>query len=70
MDRHEAIEIFKALFPPDTDLGKELLEQAKLDCNYCYWEYLPDNVLLRYAELCQQKESQLINFLNFFKHNT
>ena len=59
MERKKAIEIIKALYPPDTDTGKELLEQAKNDCNS--WENLPDNVLSRYATLCEEFETREVN---------
>jgi len=34
-------------------------EQAKLDTEK--WRNLPDAVILRYAYLCQKKESEIIN---------
>jgi hypothetical protein len=56
VDRKQAIEIIKALYPPDTETGAGLLQKAKNDCDS--WQNLPDNVLLRYADLCQQEENR------------
>ena len=65
MTREQAIDIIECLYPVDADFpdtretGKQLLEQAKLDTEK--WRNLPDAVILRYAYLCQKKESEIIN---------
>ena len=62
MDRDRAIKIIEALFPadsrwPDTaKIGRELLEQAKRDCNN--WRTESTNVLIRYAQLCIELEKE------------
>jgi hypothetical protein len=59
MNRNEAISTIEALYPPDTETGEKLLQQAKNDCNS--WKNLPDEILLRYADLCQQEETRQTN---------
>lgn len=59
MDRRQAILTIEALYPPDTETGERLLQQAKNDCNS--WKNLPDEILLRYADLCQQEETRQTN---------
>ncbi len=65
MSIQEAIETIEALYPPDCEfesvekVGKELLQQAKCDVGYHdRWQELPERVLSRYAELCEQRERQ------------
>ena len=63
MTRENAIETIEYLYPADSDypdtrkIGIQLLEQAKRDADN--WRNLPDATLIRYAELCQQKERGL-----------
>ena len=59
--REEAIQIIESLFPVDSayektaEIGKELLAQAKRETED--WRYtLSDVTLLRYADLCFQRE--------------
>lgn len=62
MNRKEAIAIIESLFPPDSqwektnEIGKRLLQQAKDETEN--WRNLPDAVLFRYADLCEQEESR------------
>jgi hypothetical protein len=62
MDRKQAISTIEALFPVDSDypdtreVGERFLEQAKRECEN--WRNLPDNILFRYADLCQQEENR------------
>lgn len=62
MDRDRAVEIIEALFPADSQwpdtakIGRELLEQAKRDCNN--WRAESTNVLIRYAQLCMDLEKE------------
>jgi hypothetical protein len=62
MDKKEAINIIEALYPADSqykdsrETGKALLQQAKEELNN--WRNEPPEVLIRYAELCQQKENR------------
>ncbi len=65
MSIQEAIETIEALYPPDSQfegtnqIGEELLQQAKRDAGYhASWQELPGSVLLRYAELCEQRVRQ------------
>lgn len=60
MTRDEAINVISALYPPDSDYpavarnGKELLAQAKKEVGA--WKLEPTDVLVRFAELCLEKE--------------
>jgi hypothetical protein len=56
MNRKQAIDTIDALYPPETETGEKLLQQAKNDCNS--WKNLSDEILLRYADLCQQEEDR------------
>lgn len=62
MDRKEAIEIIEGLYPVDSQflktnfVGERLLAQAKRECED--WRNLPDAILFRYADLCQQEEQR------------
>lgn len=62
MTRDEAIKNIEALYPtdsqyPDTaQIGQELLSQAKREVNG--WRTEPTAVLVRYAELCINKEKE------------
>ena len=62
MDRSEAISTIEALFPADSqyedsrEIGKRLLEQAESEVNG--WRNKPDEVLIRYAELCMQEDER------------
>ena len=59
MNRHQAIQIIEGLFPPDYgEIGRELLAQAKQEAED--WRTLPDVVLFRYAELCEERERKLL----------
>ena len=55
MNKKQAIDIIEGLYPPDTETGEKLLQKAKNDCNS--WRDLPENILIRYADLCQQEEN-------------
>ena len=55
MNKKQAIDCISGLYPPDTEKGQELLQQAKNQLET--WRDLPENVLIRYAELCQQEET-------------
>lgn len=63
MDRETAIEYIANLFPADSeyeetaDIGKALLERAKREV--LGWRNEPTAVLVRYAQLCIQKEHKL-----------
>ncbi len=59
MNRKQAIETIEAMYPPESEIGEKLLQQAKNDCNS--WKNLPDDVLSRYADLCQQEETRQTN---------
>ena len=56
MTREEAIQAISETYPPDSTYvdiaktGEELLKRAILDCSP--WTNLPDDVLIRFAELC------------------
>ena len=60
MDRKQAISTIEALFPVDSQyeetnaIGERLLNQAKRECEN--WRNLPDAILFRYADLCEQEE--------------
>ena len=62
MDREEAIQHIKSLFPADSEyedtaeIGQELLERAKHEVSG--WQTEPTEVLIRYAELCIRKDNQ------------
>ncbi len=62
MDRQQAISTIEALYPIDsqyketTAIGERLLAQAKRECED--WRNLPDAILLRYANLCEQEEER------------
>lgn len=65
MDRDRAIQIINALYPvgseyPDTNaIGEELLAQAKREVRSgLTWQDEPTPVLIRYAELCEQREME------------
>ena len=56
--RQRAINTIEALYPPDSPydptIGRELLEQARRECNDLRNE--PTPILVRYAQLCQEME--------------
>ena len=58
MNREEAIRHIENLYPADSPydptIGQELLAQAKREVND--WRTEPTEVLIRYAQLCIQKE--------------
>jgi len=60
MTREEAISLIEGLFPTDSQyegtnkIGERLLAQAKSEV--IGWRTEPTEVLIRYAELCQQEE--------------
>ena len=62
MTREEAIQHIENLYPADSgykdteEVGQTLLAQAKREVNSGWWNE-PTNVLIRYAELCIQKEN-------------
>ena len=62
MDRQKAIDTIEALYPIDSQYegtnatGERLLAQAKRECDD--WRNLPDAILFRYADLCQQEEER------------
>ncbi len=62
MDRQKAIDTIEALYPIDSQyeetnkVGERLLAQAKRECED--WRNLPDAILFRYADLCQQEEER------------
>ena len=62
MDRQQAINIIEGLYPVDSQysetntIGERLLSQAKRECEN--WRTLPDAILFRYADLCQQEEDR------------
>lgn len=54
MDRKEAIETIEMLFPADnSEEGKKLL----INAIYMGWRSLPDDILKKYAMLCQWRDS-------------
>ena len=67
MDREQAIDTIKHLYPADSEyaptaeIGKRLLEQAKMEVQG--WRTEPTEVLIRYAHLCMQEEN------NFYRKN-
>lgn len=62
MDRQQAISTIEALYPIDSQyeetnaIGERLLAQAKRERED--WRNLPDAILFRYADLCQQEEER------------
>ncbi len=52
MNRNEAIAIIKNTFPPETEVGMDLLAQAKAETTRLETE--PTPVLIRYANLCKK----------------
>jgi len=60
MTREEAIRHIEALYPADSDykdtaeIGRQLLERIKREVND--WRSEPNAVLVRYAELCIDKD--------------
>jgi len=66
MDRCKAIQIINAFYPADSqypktkEIGEKFLAQAKRECDIVYnWRDEPTNVLVRYAELCEEREIKL-----------
>lgn len=65
MTREDAISIIEALYPADStypensQVGQELLAQAKREVHG--WRTEPTEVLIRYADLCVQREQKLDN---------
>ena len=68
MNRDQAIDTIKALYPadseyPDTaEIGQKILEQAKREV--AGWQTEPTEVLIRYAQLCIQEENKRYNQAN------
>lgn len=68
MNREEAISIIGGLYPIDSQyqetsaIGRRLLQQAKEEVDN--WRNEPTEVLLRYAELCQEQENKTIRNMN------
>ena len=66
MNRQQAIADIEALFPIDSEysstneMGKKLLLEAIESCN---WRKLPNEILFKYAELCQQEENKQTNLM-------
>jgi len=66
MTRDEAIRIIDSLYPTDSEfeqtnqVGEELLAQAKREVNVnpLTWRNEPTRILIRYAELCEQREAE------------
>ena len=62
--RARAISIIEGLFPTDSEyvgtnsIGKRLLQQAKDELNN--WRNEPTNILIRYAQLCEQEENRSV----------
>jgi len=60
--RKKAIETIEALFPADSgyigtaEIGEELLAQAKREMQG--WRTEPTEILIRYAELCVEREKR------------
>jgi len=58
MTRADIIYTIESLYPADSDyqetrkIGVKLLEQAKREVDG--WRTLPDDILLRYAQLCEE----------------
>ena len=59
MNKKQAMDCISGLYPPDTEKGQELLRQAKAEMES--WRDLPENILIRYAELCQREENHIYN---------
>ena len=65
MTREDAIRSIEGLFPPDAPypdtatIGQRLLDQAKREAQG--WRDLPDAVLFRFADLCQEEELRQVN---------
>ena len=65
MNRQQAISIIDALYPIDSQyaktnaVGERLLAQAKREQDD--WRNLPDAILFRYADLCQQEEARSVS---------
>jgi len=61
MDRDDAISTIEQLYPADSELdptiGLELLAQAKREV--AGWRTEPTEVLVRYAQLCIEKERSI-----------
>jgi hypothetical protein len=63
--REQAISTIEALYPvdsqyPDTaKIGKELLLRAVLE--FSDWRKLPDEILIRYASICEYYETKETN---------
>ena len=61
MKREEAIQHIENLYPADSgyddtaEIGRDLLAQAKREVSG--WRTEPTEILVRYAELCIQRES-------------
>jgi len=61
MEREEAIDKIEMLFPADSEyqdtaeVGQRLLDQAKREVSG--WRTEPTEVLVRYAQLCIQREN-------------
>jgi len=61
MEREEAIDKIEMLFPADSEyqdtaeVGQRLLDQAKREVSG--WRTEPIEVLVRYAQLCIQREN-------------
>ena len=74
MNRKEAITEIEALYPTDSqypktnEVGERLLKQAKMEKES--WRTESTEVLIRYAELCQQEEKtqNRHDFLNRHGH--
>ena len=62
MDRERAIRHIESLYPPDSEypdtaaIGRELLEEAKLNAGS--WRNEPTEVLVEFARLAIARESQ------------
>jgi len=62
MNREEAIATIEALYPVDSqysetnEIGRKLLQQAKEEVDN--WRNESSEVLIRYAELCQDMENK------------
>lgn len=63
MDRQEAILHIESLYPADSEyddtaeVGNELLRRAKRE-TMTSWRDLPDATLVRYAQLCIQRDNK------------
>lgn len=63
--KDDAIKMIEGLYPTDSEftstneIGEQLLRQAREELNIITdWRDEPTEVLIRYAELCQQKEEE------------